>query len=348
MAFTRTLGTASLLMIALGAPATAEKNLVRPPGTTRYAEMTRELRGFAAFDAAEGFHRLTLTSIGNSVEGRPIWMVRLHDGAVPGGSGSKPGTGVLYLCRQHGHEPASTEAALAFIGDLAHAGPGSDLDTCLRRVTVYVVPMANPDGAERYLRHNAHDVDLNRDWLARTQPETRALWRVIEEIHPDLMTDQHELYPNDYRPDFTETAGPKSEVAPSVAAACESVQEAVHLTLEAEGYPNHSFAIDDHDAPRLAHRYACEVAGIPAILFETNRSDPSRTVAMRALAHEAFMRTVLREAAGEHDALIAEATAALRLAADRTRLGQNEQPATSIERDRIRSASPPAGASTGQ
>ena len=142
----------------------AEKNLVRPPGTTRYKTMVRELNALVKYDKTRE-KRMTLSSLGHSVRGRDLWMVTL-------GSGPKR---IFYLCRQHGHEPASTEGALAFIGAVVKADTDTPTANCLESVTVYVVPMANPDGAEAFLRHNAHDADINRDWITRGEPETKAI-----------------------------------------------------------------------------------------------------------------------------------------------------------------------------
>jgi len=355
-----------ILAILLQArPAVGERNLTRPPGTTRYAPMVSELSGFAQYDRSAGYHRMSLATVGRSVDGRGIWMAVLHDP-----NARDPGKKVFYLCRQHGHEPASTEAALRFIDELVHAAPGSDLAQCLARTTLYIVPMANPDGAEAYRRHNAHDVDMNRDWLARTQPETRALWAAIERIRPDLMTDQHEMFPDDPRPDFTETVGPAAAgpLHPPVAqtqrgiregrpneeeAAAEKLPPAgttpdvmlrgtidpapdldavpgsdrwrsvvrtsmetarlVHLCLLAKGVGIRCHWLDDDHPPKLAHRYESLVAGVPAILFETNRHSLSRTVAMRAAVHLAFMEIILRNEAGEHHRLAAEAARTLGL-----------------------------------
>ena len=121
--------------------------------------------------------------------------------------------------------------------DLVQGAPDSPLAQDLRRVTVYVVPMANPDGAEAFLRHNAHNVDLNRDWLRQTQPETRAWLRTIKAIHPDLMTDQHELYPDDPRWDFTETAGVGSGAGSALVMTCVTTQAVVQGAMQAEGFP---------------------------------------------------------------------------------------------------------------
>ena len=223
----RTLRALVALLFLSALPTQAERDLVRPPGTTRYAPMVARLKALLAYDQTQGAHRMTLSRIGQSVKGRDIWMVTLQDNTpitqtpaltqdaqpdatgpspVPTGDGvAKPGWGppipkkLLYLCRQHGHEPASTEGALAFIEKLVKTPPDSPLAQDLQRVTVFVIPMANPDGAEAFLRHNAHNVDLNRDWLRQTQPETRAWLRAIKQVRPDLMTDQHELYPDDHR-----------------------------------------------------------------------------------------------------------------------------------------------------
>lgn len=282
-------------------PAHAEKNLRRPPGTTRYAAMLQQLRALQDYDKAHA-NRMTLSSLGRSVKGRSLWLVTLHD------SPSEPGKRLLYLCRQHGHEPASTEGALAFINTLVKADDDTPLGGYLKQATIMVVPMANPDGAEAFLRHNARDVDLNRDWLRRTQPETRALYSAILRLHPDLMTDQHELYPNDPRPDFTEAAQTGSGARAAVVAACDDAQAVVQGAMRAEGFPVVTHWITDTHPARLAHRYGAIIAGVPTVLFETNRlSGGGRSVAARAAAHEQFMLTVLRDAAGDRDRLLAEA-----------------------------------------
>ena len=329
---------AAVALIFLSAlPVQAERNLVRPPGTTRYAPMVARLKALLAYDQTQGARRMELSRIGQSVKGRDLWMVTLHDETAPtvedgpppgasadplpnlgeGGRGTRPGEGLppmskklLYLCRQHGHEPASTEGALAFLDKLVKAPPDSPLARDLQRVTVFVIPMANPDGAEAFLRHNAHNIDLNRDWLRQTQPETRAWLATLKRLRPDLMTDQHELYPNDTRWDFTETAGAASGADLGLVTTCISTQAVVQGAMQAEGFPTVRHLINDHHPARLAHRYGCIVAGIPTILFETNRlNGMHRSVASRAAAHEQFMTDVLRDLAGEQDQMEAEARA---------------------------------------
>lgn len=299
---------ALLLLPILVAPTRAERNLKRPPGTTRYAPMVARLNALLKYDRTQGAGRMQLSSLGRSVKGRDIWMVTLRDPSAPLELGAGGPKRLLYLCRQHGHEPASTEGALTFLAELVKAAPDSPLAQDLRGVTVYIVPMANPDGSEAFLRHNAHNKDLNRDWIRRTQPETQALYRAVMKIRPDLMTDQHELYPDDARPDFTETAGPGCGASPDLIATCGDVQTVVQAWMTGVGFPTDSHWITDHHPARLAHRYGCVVAGVPTILFETNRLNGSgRGVAERGRAHERFMVAILRDLAGEKEQLLTEA-----------------------------------------
>jgi len=273
----------------------AEARLVRPPGTTRYAGLERDLNSWKNWDAKSGYHRMTVQSIGTSVLKRKIWMVTLV------GTDAVSPKRLLCICRQHGHEPASTEGALALIHRLVYAPAGSQEAGWLDHCSISIIPMANPDGAEAYLRHNAHDVDLNRDWIARTQPETRALYAEIWLLHPDLMTDQHELYPDDTRPDFTETAGPISGAPAAVIDSCIHASEVIQAAMGKTNDPKFAHWIDDNHPPRLAHRFGCIVLGIPTVLFETNRlKGTGRSVADRADAHEMCMVACLRLMAGDN------------------------------------------------
>jgi len=259
--------------------------------------MVRELNALVNYDQSHE-KRMMLSSLGHSVRGRNLWMVTL-------GSGPKR---IFYLCRQHGHEPASTEGALAFIDTVVKADAVSPIANTLKSVTVYVVPMANPDGSEAFLRHNARDADTNRDWITRSEPETKALYLEISKVRPDLLTDQHELYLDDTRPDFTEVVAAGSGASEKVIASCWDAQMVVTGAMSAEGFPLVAHTITDTHPARLAHRFNAVKLGIPTVLFETNRLfGTKRTVAERAKAHEKFMMTLLRYLGGDRDALVSEA-----------------------------------------
>ena len=57
---------------------------------------------------------------------------------------------------------------------------------------VVVLADQNPDGREVHTRVNANGFDLNRDWLALTQPETEARLRALLAMPPLAYADQHE------------------------------------------------------------------------------------------------------------------------------------------------------------
>ncbi len=122
------------------------------------------------------------------------------------------------------------------------------------------------------------------------------------------MTDQHELYPNDRRWDFTETAGAASGARSGVVTTCVTDQAVIQGAMQAEGFSSVRHLINDRHPARLAHRYGCVALGIPTILFETNRlTGFHRGVASRAAAQEQFMTDVLRDLAGEQAPMEAEA-----------------------------------------
>jgi hypothetical protein len=126
------------------------------------------------------------TVFGHSVEGRPLEVTR---------SGTGPRT-VLVVGAIHGDEPETPRVVRA----LRATG----------EVTVHAVPALNPDGLARGTRGNARGVDLNRNFPHRwragargrfwpgpragSEPETRALMRLVRRIRPDVTVHYHQPY----------------------------------------------------------------------------------------------------------------------------------------------------------
>lgn len=88
----------------------------------------------------------------------------------------------------HGNEPSGADADLRLLRELATRCD----DPILRHLVVVVMPMQNPDGHELRTRYNANGFDLNRDWLADTQPETQARLQLLLAMPPLVYDDQHE------------------------------------------------------------------------------------------------------------------------------------------------------------
>lgn len=118
-------------------------------------------------DSLSALPHVSRERIGTSRRGRPIEMLTVTDD--PGATDH-----VLLISRQHPPEVTGTLALLAFVEEIAGESP---LAREFRsRFQTRVVPVVNPDGVDLgHWRHNTGGVDLNRDWVAFNQPETRAV-----------------------------------------------------------------------------------------------------------------------------------------------------------------------------
>ena len=100
---------------------------------------------------------------------------------------------ILWLAGNvHGDEESGADADLRILYELA------DRDDCaaqqiLDNAVVVIAPTQNPDGREADTRRNHYDFDLNRDWFARTQPETDGKLELLRQYPPALFIDAHEM-----------------------------------------------------------------------------------------------------------------------------------------------------------
>ena len=101
--------------------------------------------------------------LGRSWDGRPIEAVHVQ------GNGPR----ILVVGCIHGNECEGAKVTRI----LARSRPGFDL---------WLVHQLNPDGFALRSRGNARGVDLNRDFLAATQRETRIARRLILRLRPDV------------------------------------------------------------------------------------------------------------------------------------------------------------------
>ena len=207
-------------------------------------------------------HKNTVSILGNSVLGKPIY-------------GLKVGTGnfnLLLWSQMHGNESTTTKALFDLFNFL-----DSDATTVLewkKKFTFFFIPMLNPDGAENYTRENANQVDLNRDFLNLSQPESQLLFAIFKEFKPDFCFNLH-----DQRTIFAAGKGNHpatvSFLAPSYNEACEinSVrQKAINLIyglnkLLQEHIPNQVGRFDDA-FNRNCVGDAFQQLGVSTVLFE--------------------------------------------------------------------------------
>jgi len=227
--------------------------------------------------------RVSLFSLGNSVKGRSIVAVAVHG---PGASFEQTRR-VLVIARQHGGEPAGTEAALAMIRHFSTSHGDLELGV-LRLATMIFVPMVNPDGAEANRRANANGVDLNRDWSAQTQPETRAIERAVEYWKPHALMDLHELPRSSPRPEyaisFVETIGEGAGIPRSVSSCTVPTALEISGWLRSYGHRANIYYNSARKDRRLCHRHFGLSRGVPSFLVES-KTGAGRTLQQRASLH---------------------------------------------------------------
>ncbi|HIE53245.1 MAG TPA: DUF2817 domain-containing protein [Armatimonadetes bacterium] len=270
-------GLLGLFSLPVGA-----EGLIIPPNP-RYAEVVRFLR------AAGRSPYIMVGSIGRSAEGRAIPAAIVHDPTVPWGRTYR----CLLLARQHGNEPAGTVAQL-YLLRLVAAGPNEALRQRLQHWTLLLVPLVNPDGAERDQRRNARNVDLNRDWTTRTQSETRAVERFFLTWRPQVVIDQHELPPRDRQGlNTVETPSLVSSANRRLAIACNNAQFLALQRLREWGYPVRPSYFNDDLSETLCHRHFLFDHSVPAFLFESERGNGRTPLLRRVGMHLIALFAVL-------------------------------------------------------
>lgn len=119
--------------------------------------------------------------VGRSVEGRAIHHVWFGRGARH----------VLLWSQMHGDEPTATSALFDVMEWVRRERDTPDVRRLLERLTIHMVPMLNPDGAQVFRRRNAQGIDINRDALRLQTPEGRALKALRDRLDPVLGFNLH-------------------------------------------------------------------------------------------------------------------------------------------------------------
>lgn len=102
-----------------------------------------------------------LVSIGKSVQGRDLWVMKISDHAAQDENEPE----FKYIANMHGDEITGREMMLRLIEDLlANYGKDPEITGLIDTTEIYIMPSMNPDGAALRTRGNANGVDLNRDF----------------------------------------------------------------------------------------------------------------------------------------------------------------------------------------
>ena len=98
---------------------------------------------------------------------------------------------MLLWSQMHGDEPTATAALFDIFEFLRRHRQDPTVRDILSSLTLYFVPMLNPDGAERFQRRNAQSIDINRDALRLQTPEGRTLKAVRDRFQPRIGFNLH-------------------------------------------------------------------------------------------------------------------------------------------------------------
>ncbi|AQG81526.1 M14 family zinc carboxypeptidase [Spirosoma montaniterrae] len=138
-------------------------------------------------NALNGQGPLTVAQAGESLEKRAIYKVQAGTGSTP----------ILLWSQMHGDEATATMALFDLFNFLKASGDEFDAlrQRILTTTTLHVVPMLNPDGAERFQRRTATDIDMNRDALRLQTPEGNLLKTLQQTLKPLVGFNLHDQNP---------------------------------------------------------------------------------------------------------------------------------------------------------
>jgi len=121
-----------------------------------------------------------ISDIGKSFLGKPIYKMMLGNGKIK----------VLAWSQMHGNESNATHAMLDLLESFKHQ---ENLKSALfSEISLDFIFMLNPDGAEKWTRRNALDIDMNRDFLKESSKEFPLLKNLAKNNQYDYALNLHE------------------------------------------------------------------------------------------------------------------------------------------------------------
>lgn len=131
---------------------------------------------------------VTIEVIGQSVEGRNLYAVKFSNSEF-GKDNTK--IKVLIFAQQHGNEQSGKEGSLLLIKELLK----NENQYLFDKIDFILIPQMNPDGSEKNQRRNGNSMDLNRNHLILTEPETIAMHKFFKKYLFEVSMDVHEYAP---------------------------------------------------------------------------------------------------------------------------------------------------------
>ena len=159
-----------------------------------YKEQTITARRFKQLNILPLIDRLqdknifSVNKVGESSQKRPIFLINAGKGK----------TKIFLWSQMHGDESTATGAIFDIFNFLTADDEFNEFrNDLLNKVTIYFMPMVNPDGAEVFQRRNDFEIDINRDAVSLQTPEGRVLKETFDKLKADFgfnLHDQSTLY----------------------------------------------------------------------------------------------------------------------------------------------------------
>ena len=150
---------------------------------TSHAELSQFIK-----DVDKKYDLIKSEVIAKSVVGKELFAIYFSkDGFGKDDSKVK----VLIFAQQHGNEQSGKEGALLLITELLKPENLYLFD----KIDFVLVPQVNPDGSEKNQRRNGNSMDLNRNHLILTEPETIGLHKLFDKHLFEVTMDVHEYAP---------------------------------------------------------------------------------------------------------------------------------------------------------
>lgn len=144
------------------------------PSNLRHSDLKKQLDDLKKIG-------LKVEEVGKSYAGREIYQIEWGKGK----------TKIFMWSQMHGDEPTATPAVLDMLVYLQSNRAKSWVKELENNLTIRVVPMLNPDGAELFQRRNLQSIDINRDAVDLQTPEGQLLKRLRDEWQPEIGFNLH-------------------------------------------------------------------------------------------------------------------------------------------------------------
>ncbi len=122
--------------------------------------------------------------LGHSENNIPIYKISIGTGKIK----------ILIWSQMHGNESTGTKAVFDLFNffEECNAELSEVYDQIFKNCTIQFIPLLNPDGAIKFTRENANNIDLNRDAVERKAVESSLLRSVLDEFNPKFCFNLHD------------------------------------------------------------------------------------------------------------------------------------------------------------